>query len=235
MFLDNKKIVNNFCDGSSPSYRLSVDGKAFVFDACIFDFDGVIVDTEKYHYLAWNEAFKSVGVELSKRDYLPLKSTGKANIIAFAERQKKRAFTEREKSSIATIKDTVFAGFVDNIGRSDMLNGVEKFLSRLNKNFVKVGVGSSAKTTQSIINKLDLSFMFNVVIDGQSNFPKKPAPDIFNAVIGQLGVKSQNCLIFEDSISGIEAGLGTGGMVVAVGGIKDNRALICIDDFSVLL
>lgn len=222
-------------DCLAQSYDITADDKAYSFDACIFDFDGVIADTEKFHYIAWCKAFKSVGVDLTPQDYIPLKSTGKANIIAFAEDKRGEKFTDSQKAEIAKIKDLTFTQAIATIDKSDIIAGADEFLQRLKRNYVKVGVGSSSKTTTKIIDSLGLSDMFGAVVDGQTDLPKKPAPDIFATVIAKLGAKPENCLVFEDSPSGIQAALNAGAKVIAVGGIKDARALLCINDFTELL
>ncbi|MDE7164947.1 MAG: HAD-IA family hydrolase [Clostridiales bacterium] len=231
----NDSLSNLIRDSLAQNYNITIDGKTYSFDACIFDFDGVIADTEKFHYIAWNKAFKSVGVDLTPQDYIPLKSTGKANIIAFAETKHGAKFTDSQKAEIAKIKDQTFAEAITKINKCDIISGATEFLQSLKRNYVKVGVGSSSKTTTNIINSLELSDMFGAVIDGQTDLPQKPAPDIFATVMAKLGAKHENCLVFEDAPSGIEAALNAGAKVIAVGGIKDTRALLCINDFTELL
>lgn len=227
-------LSNLICDSLAQNYTVTVDGEAHSFDACIFDFDGVVADTEKFHYIAWSKAFKSVNVDLTPQEYIPLKSTGKANIIAFAEGRGAK-FTDSQKAEIARVKDQTFAEAIAKIDRSDMIAGAAEFLQSLKSKYVKTGVGSSSKTTANIINALGLTDMFSAVVDGQTDLPKKPAPDIFTTVMTKLRANPENCLVFEDAPSGIEAALKAGAKVIAVGGIKDDRALLCIDDFTELL
>lgn len=217
----------------AQNYNVEINGHIHNFSACIFDFDGVIADTEKFHYLAWAKAFKSIGVNLTPDEYNPLKSTGRANILEFIEKKIGLKLTDKQKSEINRIKDETFSDLIEQINENDMIAGACKFLQCLKSNFVKSGVASSSKTTKSIIEKLRLNGLFDVVIDGQANLPKKPAPDIFLAVMNNLGVAPQNCVVFEDSISGIEAALKTGAAVIAVGELRDARALLCIDDLTI--
>lgn len=216
-------------------YKLDVDGIMHSFDACIFDFDGVIADTEKYHYLAWHKAFLSAGIEFTPQDYLPLKSTGRPNIIAFAEKRSGKKFTREQIAKIEEIKDSTFNAEIEKIDCTDMIPGAHEFLTKLNRCYVKTGVGSSARTTKQIIKKLGLRDMFRTITDGSEALPKKPAPDVFLAVAEKLGVPPEKCLVFEDAQSGIDAALNMGAQVIAVGGIRDERALLCINDFKELL
>lgn len=229
----NSTLSTLIVDSLAQSFKAEINGCMHNFSACIFDFDGVIVDTEKFHYLAWNKAFNSIGVSLTPDEYNPLKSTGRLNILAFIEKKVGFKLTDKQKSEINRIKDETFSYLIAQINENDMIAGACKFLQCLKSNFVKTGVASSSKTTKNIIEKLNLTGLFDVVIDGQANLLKKPAPDIFLAVMNNLGVVPQSCLIFEDSLSGIESALKTGAAVIAVGGLKDARALLCIDDLTI--
>lgn len=220
---------------AAQPYKIDVDGIMRSFDACIFDFDGVVADTEKYHYLSWVEAFGSVGFALSPQDYAPLKSTGRPNIIAFAENKLGKKFTAKQRSDIEKIKDETFARGIKDIDESDMIKGAKEFLTALNGKYVKTGVGSSARTTNRIMDKLGLDRLFQATVDGTAELPKKPAPDVFVAVAEKLDVDPKRCLVFEDAQAGIDAALAMGAQVIAVGGIRDSRALLCINDFTELL
>ena len=129
------------------------------------------------------------------------------------------------------IKDDDFKKAVSNISKNDMIAGAEEFLQRLKCAQIKTGVASSSKTAKELINKLSLNDMFGVMLDGQTDLPKKPLPDIFLKVMKMLGVEPATCLVFEYSPSGIEAAVNAGATVIAVGGIEDTRAVACIDDF----
>ncbi len=223
------------CDSFAGKLTFGSGIEPICFDACIFDFDGVIADTEKFHYAAWKRAFSEYGVELTEAEYLPLRSTGKANIIAFGERKRGKAFTAEQKSKIAEIKKSEFLKATSGVTDADMIKGAREFVTRVNRACVKTAVASSAQTAGSMIEKLGIKNAFDVVIDGNADLPKKPSPDIYFAAMSELGVAPQKCLVFEDSAAGIEAGLASGASVIAIGGIKDDRALMCVDDFTALL
>lgn len=234
MVAANAEIFNLMRKSMSQRLKLKIQNNIYEFDACIFDFDGVVMDTEKYHLAAWRDAFSSVGVELGDKEYAPLKSTGRNNIISFAENKLGKKIPENTKNSMAAIKDKSFRALFANISENDFIGNVKNFLGDLNQRFIKTAVASSASTTSELINKFGLENMFNAVIDGKIQFPKKPASDIFVATANTIKSEPKKCLVFEDSIAGIEAALNCGMSVIAVGGIKHNGALLCIDDFSQL-
>ena len=202
------------------------------FDACVFDFDGVITDTEKFHYAAWRKAFAAVGAELTQAEYAPLKSTGKPNIIAFCERKLGRALTAAERETVVSVKDDTFKTLIEKISRADMINGAAELLARLDKDMIKTAVASSASTTRSTINKLGLDAYFDAVVDANDGYAKKPAPDVFLAAAKAVNASPKRCIAFEDSAAGIEAALACGMTVVAVGGIKHKDALFCLPDLA---
>lgn len=222
-------------DCLAGNYKIEVGGATRTFDACIFDFDGVIADTEKFHYAAWKHAFSAYGVDMTADDYLPLRSTGKSNIIGFAERKRGAAFTDGQRARIAELKDAEFKKLSANVSDGDLIRGAREFLARVNSARVKTGVASSAKSTANMIDALGLQNEFDAVIDGNADIPKKPLPDIYLAVMKKLGVAPERCLVFEDSAAGIQAAVSSGASVIAVGGIKDERALVCVNDFAELI
>jgi len=201
------------------------------FEAYIFDFDGVVVDTEKYHFASWNKAFSQYGAVLSYADYVPLKSTGKDVIIGAAERKCGLKFTDAQKAEIYRIKKAEFAAAAVGISEADMIRGVKELLCALRRLPVKTAVASSASTTKELMKRLDLDGYFDVALDGNANIKKKPAPDIFLAAAEALGVRPEKCVVFEDSAAGIDAAVAAGMAVVAVG-IESDKALACISDFT---
>ena len=227
----NEILSELITDSFSQKYEIKISGHKYDFSACIFDFDGVIADTEKFYYKAWRKAINSIGFDLTEEEYLPLKSTGRNNILAFFEEKCGKKFTDEQRCELLKIKDDDFKKAVSNISKNDMIAGAEEFLQRLKCAQIKTGVASSSKTAKELINKLSLNDMFGVMLDGQTDLPKKPLPDIFLKVMKMLGVEPATCLVFEDSPSGIEAAVNAGATVIAVGGIEDTRAVARIDDF----
>ncbi len=201
------------------------------FEAVIFDFDGVILDSEKFHYLAWKKAFASVGFELTEDVYEGMKSTGRNYIFSVVEAKLGRTFSEETKQNIGKIKDETYVAFMENMTENDFIPGAIPFLSYLKQKMCKVGVASSSKMTGSVIEKFDLKQYFDVVLDGKEAFNKKPAPDIFIEAARRLAVEARNCLVFEDSLVGIQAAQNAGMQVISVGRTSDG-VLTSVKDLS---
>lgn len=202
------------------------------YKAFIFDFDGVVMDTESLHFKAWNKGFSLLGDTLTEEEYLPLKSTGRKHIVdTFAEKIG-REISEEEALKICEIKDTYFKELCKSVDKSLLIKGVEDFLIKLKNDNKKIAVASSASTTTELLQKVGLTKYFSVVADGNLGLPKKPDPAVFFKVAELLGVDAKECLVFEDSAAGLKAAENAGMDFVAVGGIKSEKAIIEIKDFT---
>ena len=100
---------------------------------------------------------------------------------------------------------------------------------------VKAAVASSSNTSSGLARRFDLSKHFGAIIDGNQKLPRKPAPDTFLLAAKLLGVEPEACIVFEDSLAGIEAACNAGMPVIAVGGIRSDKAIAHIDDFRNIL
>src|SRR5690606_22970026 len=104
-----------------------IKGELLSFRSCIFDFDGVIVDTEKYHIVSWNNSCQFLNVNISEDEYLPLKSTGSEHIIDFIAVKVKRSLSPKEREIISLQKKSYFSRCIKNITERDMIGGVSEF------------------------------------------------------------------------------------------------------------
>ncbi len=205
------------------------------YKAYIFDFDGVVMDTESLHFKAWNKGFSLLGDTLTEEEYLPLKSTGRKHIVNTFAAKIGREITEEETLEICKIKDDYFKELCKNIDKSLLIKGVEDFLIKLKNENKIIAVASSASTTTELLNKVGLTKYFDAVADGNLGLPKKPDPAIFIKAAELLGVNPEKCLVFEDSLAGLKAAENAGMQFVAVGGIKSENAILEIEDFTELL
>lgn len=214
------------------SGQVTVCAKAF--RGFIFDFDGVVIDTERYHYRSWAAAAELVGYSLSWEEYLPLKSTGMGIISDYICDHSGQDVPKSVREEVIATKRRVFEQIVSELSEEDILPGVRDFLAYLNQRQVKTAVASSSSTSSALAQRFDLSKHFEVFIDGNTKLPRKPAPDTFLLAAKLLGVDPKECIVFEDSLAGIEAAWNAGMPVIAVGGIRSEKVLAHIDDFRQL-
>lgn len=197
----------------------------------IFDFDGVVVDTEKYHYLSWVAAASHVGYDLSWQEYLPLKSTGNTEITQYLCDHSGKEVSEELFQKMRDTKLVEFDRLVADLSEKDVLPGIRDFLTWLNGQNVRTAVASSSNTSSGLAKRFGLDKHFQAIIDGNMKLPRKPAPDTFLLAAKMLGVDPADCIVFEDSLAGIGAAVNAGMPVVAVGGIRSEHAIAHIDDF----
>ena len=230
MLAANEEIAKLMQDAFNPEIPMHM-GDQRKLKAFIFDFDGVVVDTEKYHYLSWCQSAAHVGYDLDWEEYLPLKSTGNTEITQYLCDHSGKEVSQELFAIMRQTKLTSFDELVKDLSEKDVLPGIRDFLSWLNEQGVKTAVASSSNTSSGLAKRFDLAKHFGVVIDGNRKLPRKPAPDTFLLAAKMLGVEPKDCIVFEDSLAGIEAAVNAGMPVVAVGGIRSDKAVLHIQDF----
>ena len=231
MLAANEEIATLMQDAFNPAIPMHM-GDRRNLKAFIFDFDGVVVDTEKYHYLSWCQSAAHVGYDLSWEEYLPLKSPGNTEITQYLCDHSGKDVSEELFQIMRQTKLTSFDELVKDLSEKDVLPGIRDFLTWLNEQGVRTAVASSSNTSSGLANRFDLTKYFGVVIDGNRKLPRKPAPDTFLLAAKMLGVEPKDCIVFEDSLAGIQAAVNAGMPVVAVGGIRSDKAVLHIQDFQ---
>ena len=230
MLAANEEIATLMKDAFNPEIPMHM-GDCRKLKAFIFDFDGVVVDTEKYHYLSWCQSAAHVGYDLGWEEYLPLKSTGNTEITQYICDHSGKEVSEELFQIMRNTKLTSFDELVKDLSEKDVLPGIRDFLTWLNTQGVKTAVASSSNTSSGLAKRFDLTKHFGVVIDGNMKLPREPAPDTFLLAAKMLGAEPCECIVFEDSLAGIEAAVNAGMPVVAVGGIRSEKAILHIQDF----
>ena len=216
-------------------YSFHYKDKDYGFSACIFDFDGVIMDTEKYHFLAWQKACESFEITLSEEEYLPLRSTGRIKFAEYLEKKIGRSFTDAEKIQLFDCKQQTFEKLSKNLSEKDLIEGIVPFLEKLAEKKVKTAVASSSSQSTILMEKHQLNHYFTTILNGTVVAKKKPSPDIFLETAKRLNIPPQQCLVFEDSLVGVQAAVSAGMQVIVVGKLATKDAIFNIPDFTVLL
>lgn len=231
MLAANEEIATLMKEAFTPELTLQT-AEAKKLKGFIFDFDGVVVDTEKYHYLSWVAAAAHVGYDLSWEEYLPLKSTGNTEITQYLCDRSGKEVSQALFQTMRNTKLVEFDRLVADLSEKDVLPGIRDFLTWLNEQKVKTAVASSSNTSSGLAKRFRLDKHFQVLIDGNMKLPRKPAPDTFLLAAKMLGVSPSDCIVFEDSLAGIEAAVNAGMPVIAVGGIRSDKAVAHIQDFQ---
>ncbi|MCH5159234.1 MAG: HAD family phosphatase [Clostridiales bacterium] len=173
--------------------------------ACIFDFDGVLVDSEKYHHRSFEMVADFVGVEFTYEEYAPFKSTGRKQIISYLFEKAGKTMTQEDFDKCSRLRDETYATVFSELSSKDVIAGATEFVRLCKSHGLKCAVVSSSKSSEKIAKDFGIFELFDAFIDGQSNLPLKPNPDMLLLAAEKLGVKPSDCVVFEDSINGILA------------------------------
>lgn len=173
--------------------------------ALIFDLDGVIVDTAKYHYIAWKKIANDMGFEFSEHDNERLKGVSRMTSLEILLEIGKKILSDAEKHHIAEIKNNIYLSYITKMEPDEILPGVEAFLKDAKKQSFKLAIGSASKNTPIILERIGLTKLFDAIVDGNVISNAKPDPEVFLKGAELLEVKPQECIVFEDSVAGIEA------------------------------
>jgi beta-phosphoglucomutase len=183
----------------------------------IFDLDGVIVDTAKYHYLAWRRLASEMGFDFSPEHNERLKGVSRRESLEILLEVGGITLTEQEKQEAAQRKNAWYVEFITTLSPSEILPGAKEFLIEMRENNIKTALGSASKNAGLILRRLQLNDLFDVVIDGNKVTKAKPDPEIFIKAAAELKILSSECIVFEDAQAGVEAAKNGGMFCVGVG------------------
>ena len=188
--------------------------------ACIFDLDGVIVDTAKYHFLAWKKLAGEMGIELTEQDNERLKGVGRMESLEIILSMGGISKSAEEKVELTEKKNTWFVEFIQAMKKEEIFEGVISLFSELKQNKIKIGLASSSKNAQAVISKLGIADWFEVAVDGTMIKKSKPDPEIFLMAAQQLQVIPEDCIVVEDAEDGVEAAKSAGMKCIGVGNYR---------------
>ena len=201
--------------------------------ACIFDLDGVIVDTAKYHYLAWKRLAADLGFEFKPEHNERLKGVSRVRSLEILLEVGGLSFSNEEKEIMATLKNEWYLEFIHKMAPDEILPGVLRFLTELRQAGVKVALGSASKNAPLILQQLKINQYFDAMIDGNKVSKAKPDPEVFLKAADELGVDPTDCVVFEDAEAGVDAALSGNMRCVGVGStIVLNKATLVISGFE---
>jgi len=185
--------------------------------ACLFDLDGVIVDTAKYHYIAWRELAKELGFDFTEKDNERLKGVSRMTSLEILLEIGGVTLTDEEKLRLADKKNENYRTFILKMKPDEILPGAKSFLKELKAKDIKIALGSASKNAMTILNRLELTNFFEAIIDGTKVSEAKPNPEVFLKGAEALKVKPEECVVFEDAEAGVEAALAGNMRCVGIG------------------
>ncbi|WP_068614332.1 beta-phosphoglucomutase [Paenibacillus tuaregi] len=183
----------------------------------IFDLDGVIVDTAKYHYLAWRSLAEELGFEFTEEDNERLKGVSRMESLNILLEIGRIDAPDEERERMAASKNERYVEFISRLDESELLPGVRAYLTDLRSKGVKIALGSASKNAEFILSKLNIRGLFDAVVDGNQVVNAKPDPEVFLIACRKLGLEPAECVVFEDAAAGVQAAIAAGMGVVGIG------------------
>lgn len=180
--------------------------------------DGVLTDTVQYHYESWRELAAELNIPFSKQDNDKLLGRSRVDSLKIVLRG--RRTTEAEFQQLLRKKNQYFLRLIDGFSPANLLPGVSEILHILKRAGFKLAVASSSRNTGLILSRLEIAPLFDAVTDGNTVRRAKPAPDLFLDAARRLATAPQDCVVFEDSAAGVDAGLAAGMLVVGIGNAR---------------
>jgi len=188
----------------------------------IFDLDGVIVDTAKYHYLAWKNLANELGFEFTKEQNELFKGVSRKKSLEILLKLGNVETTQEQFNTWMVEKNTDYLAYIEKMDASEILPNVPKVLDFLKSNNIPISLGSASKNAVPILEKVNLLGYFNAIVDGNSVTKAKPNPEVFLKAAEKLNLLPENCIVFEDAVAGIKAA-NTASMISI--GIGDKQVL----------
>ncbi|MFT6322077.1 MAG: beta-phosphoglucomutase [Granulosicoccus sp.] len=202
--------------------------------ACIFDLDGVIVDTAKYHFVAWRNLANSLGFDFTEKENEKLKGVSRVDSLNLILGWGGMNFSEKIKTDLAFNKNEDYLTYIKTMDASEILPNVVGILEEIKKlpNY-KIGLGSASKNAKLILDQVGLTKYFDFIVDGSMVTHGKPHPEGFLLAAAEMNVLPKNCIVFEDAPKGVEAALAAEMFAVGIGSEDDlGDAHLVMADFS---
>ncbi len=204
--------------------------------AFIFDLDGVLVSTDRYHYAAWKSIADEEGIYFDETINNRLRGVSRRESLKIILERAPRTYGEEEEHALAEKKNERYRASLENLTPADRLAGVSETLEALRRTGALLAVGSSSKNARYILGKIGYGDYFDAVVDGNDIVNGKPDPEVFLKAAALLHLSPCDCYVVEDAKTGIDAAVRGGFCAV---GIHDaacyDRADHAIKAFSDLL
>lgn len=183
----------------------------------LFDLDGVLVDTAKYHYFAWKRLADELGIPFDEQDNERLKGVSRMASLEIILELGHREMSQDEKEACCTRKNQWYVEYISRLKKEELLPGVEEFLRAAREAGIGIALGSASKNSPLILERLGITPLFDALVDGTRVHRAKPDPEVFLTGASDLKLPPEHCVVFEDAAAGIEAAHRGGMRAVGIG------------------
>lgn len=183
----------------------------------IFDLDGVLVDTAKYHFLAWKRLADELEIPFNEEDNERLKGVSRMASLDIILELGGKTLSDEEKLALATRKNEWYVEFISKMDASEILPGALEFLKLLKEKGFKCALGSASKNAGLILERTGMTEYFDTIVDGTHVSKAKPDPEVFTLGAKNMDLPYEACVVFEDSVAGLQAAKAAGMVAVGIG------------------
>jgi beta-phosphoglucomutase len=173
----------------------------------LFDLDGVIVDTAKYHFLAWKRLADELSIPFSENDNERLKGVSRMRSLDIILELGSLNLSEAVKEELAAKKNAWYVEYITNMTPDEILPGALEFIQQARTKDIKIALGSASKNAMTILERLKITDYFDAIISGNEVSKAKPDPEVFLKGAEALSLAPEECLVFEDAEAGVEAAI----------------------------
>ena len=189
----------------------------------IFDLDGVLLFTDKYHYLAWKALADKLNIPFDEKVNNRLRGVSRMDSLNIILSYSDQTFSEAEKEVMAEEKNELYREYLQKMTPLDVSDDTRAVLEKLRECGLKLAIGSSSKNTPLILEKTDMAKYFHAVSDGNNITRSKPDPEVFLKAAEYLNLQPCECIVVEDAEAGIDAGNAGGFVTVGIGCAKKKK------------
>lgn len=186
----------------------------------IFDLDGVLVDTAKYHFLAWKKLADQLDIPFTEEDNERLKGVSRIKSLDILLSLGNKSYSEDERNKFMEQKNKEYVRYISQMDEREILPGVIELLNQLKDRKLKIALGSASKNSGLILKNTKLQDYFDVIVDGNDISKAKPDPEVFLLGAKKIGIPASQCIVFEDAYAGIEAAKKAGMLAIGLGNQK---------------
>ncbi|MCR5678233.1 MAG: beta-phosphoglucomutase [Agathobacter sp.] len=207
-----------------------------MYRGIIFDLDGVICFTDRYHYQAWKKLADRLGIYFDETINDRLRGVSRMESLEIILERSEVQYSDEEKAAFAEEKNETYKQLLTQMSEKDLSDEVRDTLQELRNRGYKLAIGSSSKNTKTILKQIGLADFFDAISDGTNITKSKPDPEVFLKAAEFIGEKPENCLVVEDAEAGIEAAYRGGFDSAGIGeAAKHAHVTYPIQTFSELL
>lgn len=201
--------------------------------AFIFDLDGVIVDTAKYHYLAWKKIASRLGIDFTHEHNELLKGVSRIRSLDIILGIGGIEASQQDKEKWLIEKNEDYLNSIAHMKEDEILSGVVPVLQYLKNNGQKIALGSASKNARPILEKVKVLDFFDAIVDGNDVTNAKPDPEVFLRAAQMLGIEADKSIVFEDAVAGIQAANAADMVSIGIGDAKTlHEAQYNFNDFT---